>query len=78
MKTDFSQLRFNALVQSSHQISVPVSEPNRRSSLFGSHVFNDYKMLQYLTKDAIAAVRDAITFISLAIIHSPFIFSGLF
>jgi glutamine synthetase len=61
MKTDFSQLRFNALAQSSQQISVPVSEPNRRSSLFASHVFNDYKMLQYLTKDAISAVRDAIT-----------------
>ena len=61
MKTDFSQLRFNALAQSSQQMSVPVSEPNRRSSLFGSHVFNDYKMLQYLTKDAIGAVRDAIT-----------------
>ena len=61
MKTDFSQLRFNALVQSSQQLSVPVSEPNRRSSLFASHVFNDYKMLQYLTKDAIGAVRDAVT-----------------
>ncbi len=57
MKTDFSQIRFNALVQSSHQISVPVSEPNRRSSLFGSHVFNDNKMLQYLTKDAIVLLE---------------------
>lgn len=60
MKTDFSNARFNALAQSNDRSSVAVDEPQRRSSLFASHVFNDYKMLQYLTKDAIAAVRDAI------------------
>jgi glutamine synthetase len=60
MKPHFTHSRWHALDQSSQREAVSVSEPSRRSSLFASHVFNDYKMLQYLTKDAIAAVREAV------------------
>ncbi|MCW1952718.1 MAG: glutamine synthetase III [Flavobacteriia bacterium] len=60
MKQDHTHSRFTALEQSAQRTSIGVSEPNRRSSLFATHVFNDYKMLQHLTKDAIAAVREAI------------------
>lgn len=60
MKQNFAHSRFTALEHSSHRVSAPVREPKRRSALFATHVFNDYKMLQYLTKDAISAVRAAV------------------
>lgn len=61
MKVDFAHSRFSAIHDSSQRNPIPVSELARRSSLFATHVFNDYKMLQYLTKDAIGAVRSAVS-----------------
>jgi len=61
MKVDFAHSRFSAIQDSSQRNPIPVSEQARRSSLFATHVFNDYKMLQYLTKDAIGAVRAAVS-----------------
>ncbi|QDO92472.1 glutamine synthetase type III [Formosa sediminum] len=53
-------LRFHALKQTLERVPVSVEETERRSSIFGSHVFNESTMRQYLTKSAYNEVMDAI------------------
>lgn len=53
--------RFDALAQSNTRARIAVTETGRRSELFAINVFNDERMLQYLTKDALASVKSAIT-----------------
>lgn len=52
-------LRFQALKEALNRTPVSVIETERRSSLFGENVFNQSKMLQYLTNDAYLSVIDA-------------------
>ena len=53
--------RFDAIAQSNNREPITVTETVRRSELFAINVFNEERMLQYLTKDALASVRSAIT-----------------
>ncbi|PCE64348.1 glutamine synthetase III family protein [Sediminicola luteus] len=55
-----SFLRFNALKESGNRPKMPIEEKGRRSEMFASHVFNNEKMQQYLTKDAYLSVQAAI------------------
>jgi len=55
-----SNIRFNAIQQSSQHKVVAVVEKTRRSEVFGVNVFNADRMIQYLTKDALDSVRNAI------------------
>ena len=55
-----STLRFHALKESLNRKPVKIQENERRSSIFGSHVFNQNAMRQYLTKDGFKSVRDAV------------------
>ena len=45
-----STLRFQALKETFSRKPVAVNEPERRSDIFGSNVFNEIAMRQYLTK----------------------------
>ncbi len=54
------KMRFNAISESLRRNRIVIEEKGRRSELFGIQVFNDEKMLQYLTKDALESVRGAI------------------
>lgn len=53
-------LRFNAITESLNRTPLVVNEKARRSELFGSNVFNESTMRQYLTKEAFSSVMDAI------------------
>lgn len=55
-----STLRFQAIKDSLAYKPVHVEETKRRSELFGTNVFNENKMRQYLTKDALKGVINAI------------------
>ena len=55
-----SMLRFYAVKESLNRVPLQVKETERRSSLFGSNVFNETAMRQYLTKDALKSVQNAI------------------
>lgn len=55
-----SKLRFQAVAESMNRVPIKVSENGRRSKLFGQNVFNEERMLQYLTKDALESVEGAI------------------
>lgn len=55
-----STLRFQALKDASGRKPVRFEESGRKSDLFGSNVFNDKAMKQYLTADAYKAVKDAV------------------
>ena len=55
-----STLRFHALKETLNRKPVKIEETERRSSLFGSNVFNEATMRQSLTKDAYKGVIDAI------------------
>ena len=55
-----SKLRFDAIQQSQNRPRIHVEEKGRRSDLFGANVFNEEKMLQFLTKDALESVKGAI------------------
>lgn len=55
-----STLRFHAVKESLQHKPVFIEEKQRRSEIFASHVFNEAKMRQYLTKDAFNSVVDAI------------------
>ncbi len=55
-----SELRFKALIDSQKRGGKNVEEKGRRSEYFGSHVFNEDKMRQFLTKDAYESVKAAI------------------
>ncbi len=54
-----SKLRFDAVTKSQERPRIVIEEKGRRSELFGIHVFNEDRMLQYLTKDALESVRNA-------------------
>ncbi|QBN20115.1 glutamine synthetase III family protein [Flavobacterium nackdongense] len=53
-------LRFQALNEASSRKPVQFAEMNRKSLLFGSNVFNEKAMKQYLTSDALKAVQSAV------------------
>ncbi len=55
-----SKLRFKAILESQSRTRIHIKEKGRRSEQFGSNVFNEEKMLQHLTKDALASVKGAI------------------
>ncbi|WP_289063249.1 glutamine synthetase III [uncultured Zobellia sp.] len=55
-----SRQRFDAIAESRKRERINVDEKGRRSELFASNVFNSERMLQYLTKDALASVQGAI------------------
>ena len=57
-----STLRFHAIKESLKYKTVLVEENIRRSDLFGKNVFNENTMRQYLTKDALVGVMNAIKF----------------
>lgn len=54
-------MRFKAIAKSLDRKKVTVLEKGRRSELFGSHVFNEQRMLQYLTTAALNSVKGAIS-----------------
>ena len=61
LKNNFmSTLRFQALNDASNRKPVKFDESGRKSELFGSNVFNDKAMRQYLTADAYKGVKDAV------------------
>jgi len=55
-----STLRFHAIKESLKRKPVVIEEKQRRSEIFGSNVFNESTMRQYLTKEAFESVNDAI------------------
>ena len=55
-----SSIRFKAIHESQKRMPLPIEEKGRRSEFFATNVFNEDKMLQYLTKDALESVRGAI------------------
>lgn len=55
-----SKSRFKAISDSFKRNSIEIEETGRRSELFGQNVFNEDRMLQYLTKDALESVRGAV------------------
>ncbi|WP_346883890.1 glutamine synthetase III [uncultured Algibacter sp.] len=57
-----STLRFHAIKESLAYKPVVINEKERRSDLFGKHVFNQNAMRQYLTKDAFLGVENAIKY----------------
>ena len=57
-----ANLRFQALKEASNRKSIKFEETNKKSTIFGSNVFNDKAMKQFLTSDAHKAVKDAVQF----------------
>ena len=55
-----STLRFQALKEASSRNQIKFEETDRKSTIFGSNVFNEKAMKQYLTSDAFKAVQGAI------------------
>ena len=55
-----STLRFQALKEASTRKPVKFEESDRKSTLFGSNVFNDKAMKQFLTSDAFKGVQGAV------------------
>jgi len=53
-------LRFQALNEASSRKPVHFEETDRKSIIFGSNVFNEKAMKQYLTSDALKAVQSAV------------------
>ena len=54
-----SKLRFSSIKESNNRKRIAIEEKGRRSELFGMNVFNEAKMLQFLTKDAFDRVKGA-------------------
>ncbi len=54
-----STVRFKAITISQERKSIAINEKGRRSEIFGQNVFNERKMLQYLTKDAYDSLKGA-------------------
>jgi glutamine synthetase len=52
--------RFQALTEASNRKPIQFEESDKKSTIFGSNVFNDKAMKQYLTSDAHKAVKDAL------------------
>ena len=55
-----SRQRFDAIAESQKRKPIVVKENGRRSDLFATNVFNEGRMLQFLTKDALESVNNAI------------------
>ena len=55
-----STIRFQALREASSRKPVDFQESDRKSTIFGSNVFNDKAMRQYLTSDAFKGVQGAV------------------
>src|SRR5690606_13087003 len=55
-----SKVRFQALAESRNREQTNINETGKRSELFGKNVFNEEKMLQFLTKEAFDNVKSAI------------------
>ncbi|MFT6731611.1 MAG: glutamine synthetase [Glaciecola sp.] len=55
-----STIRFQALREASTRKPIKFEETDRKSVLFGSNVFNDKAMKQYLTSDAFKGVKGAV------------------
>lgn len=55
-------LRFKALEEASNRQPIKFDERDLKSNIFGSNVFNDKSMRQYLTPDAYRGVRDAVQY----------------
>jgi glutamine synthetase len=55
-----STIRFQALREASTRKPIKFEETGRKSVLFGSNVFNDKAMKQYLTSDAFKGVQGAV------------------
>ncbi len=53
-------LRFEALKTAAARKSIKFDESDRKSHLFGSNVFNDVSMKNFLTEDAFKGVKDAV------------------
>lgn len=59
MNLDMMSSRFKAIAESQNRNIIAIEEKGRRSDLFGINVFNEKKMLQYLTKDAFEGLKGA-------------------
>jgi glutamine synthetase len=57
-----SSIRFQALKEASNRKLIDFQEAGRKSELFGSNVFNDKAMKQFLTSDAFKAVQGAVQY----------------
>jgi len=57
-----SSIRFQALREASNRKLIDFQETGRKSELFGSNVFNDKAMKQFLTSDAFKAVQGAVQY----------------
>ncbi|SNZ00177.1 glutamine synthetase III [Flagellimonas pacifica] len=55
-----SSIRFEALAESRKRIPATIEESGKRSELFGQQVFNEDRMLQFLTREAFEKVKSAI------------------
>jgi len=55
-----SKIRFDAIIESHKRNLIDIEEKGRRSEIYGVNVFNEERMLQYLTKDAYDHVKTAI------------------
>ncbi|MPT36565.1 MAG: glutamine synthetase type III, partial [Flavobacterium sp.] len=55
-----STFRFQALKEASSRKPVAVEELDKKSLIFGSNVFNDKAMRQFLTSEAYQAVKNAV------------------
>ncbi|UOK42344.1 MULTISPECIES: glutamine synthetase III [Flavobacterium] len=55
-----STFRFHALQKATDRTPVTVDDSDRKSAIFGSNVFNDKAMRQFLTPEAYKAVKNAI------------------
>ena len=55
-----AKARFEAIAESRTRKRIVIEEKGRRSDLFAQSVFNEERMLQYLTKDALDSVQSAI------------------
>tara|TARA_B100000795_G_scaffold121970_1_gene90771 strand:+ start:7940 stop:10123 length:2184 start_codon:yes stop_codon:yes gene_type:complete len=55
-----STLRFHAIKETFNRPVIDVQEPERRSAIFGTNVFNNAAMRQFLTKDSFKSVQDAV------------------
>lgn len=55
-----STLRFHAIKETFNRPVIDVKEAERRSEIFGTNVFNNAAMRQYLTKDSFKSVQDAV------------------
>jgi glutamine synthetase len=55
-----STIRFQALKETAGRKPVEVKELDRKSAIFGTNVFNDKAMRQFLTSEAYKAVQSAV------------------